>query len=42
MDSEKIRILIVDDHPLFRDGMHGLLDSVEEPMWLVRQPAVKR
>ena len=24
-----IRVLIADDHPLFRDGMHGLLDSVE-------------
>ena len=24
------RVLIADDHPLFRDGMHGLLDSVEE------------
>lgn len=23
-----IRVLIADDHPLFRDGMHGLLDSV--------------
>ena len=22
-----IRVLIADDHPLFRDGMHGLLDS---------------
>jgi DNA-binding NarL/FixJ family response regulator len=30
MDSEKIRVLICDDHPLFRDGMHGLLDSVPE------------
>lgn len=30
MDSERIRVLIVDDHPLFRDGMHGLLDSVSE------------
>ncbi|RPJ26881.1 MAG: DNA-binding response regulator [Chloroflexi bacterium] len=28
MDSDKIRVLIADDHPLFRDGMHGLLDSV--------------
>ena len=28
MDS--IRILIADDHPLFRDGMHGLLDSVPD------------
>jgi DNA-binding NarL/FixJ family response regulator len=28
MDSERIRVLIADDHPLFRDGMHGLLDSV--------------
>jgi len=27
---EKIRILIADDHPLFRDGMHGLLDSVPD------------
>lgn len=26
----QIRVLIADDHPLFRDGMHGLLDSVEE------------
>jgi DNA-binding NarL/FixJ family response regulator len=25
-----IRVLIADDHPLFRDGMSGLLDSVEE------------
>ena len=27
---EAIRILIADDHPLFRDGMHGLLDSVPD------------
>jgi DNA-binding NarL/FixJ family response regulator len=26
----EIRILIADDHPLFRDGMHGLLDSVPD------------
>jgi DNA-binding NarL/FixJ family response regulator len=26
----EIRILIADDHPLFRDGMHGLLDSVAD------------
>jgi len=25
-----IRVLIADDHPLFRDGMHGLLDSVQD------------
>ena len=30
MDPEQIRVLIVDDHPLFRDGMHGLLDSVPD------------
>jgi DNA-binding NarL/FixJ family response regulator len=30
MDSERIRVLIADDHPLFRDGMHGLLDSVPD------------
>jgi DNA-binding NarL/FixJ family response regulator len=29
-ETSKIRVLIADDHPLFRDGMHGLLDSVEE------------
>lgn len=27
---DPIRILIADDHPLFRDGMHGLLDSVSD------------
>jgi DNA-binding NarL/FixJ family response regulator len=25
---ERLRVLIVDDHPLFRDGMRGLLESV--------------
>jgi DNA-binding NarL/FixJ family response regulator len=29
-DMTAIRVLIADDHPLFRDGMHGLLDSVED------------
>lgn len=29
-DPSKIQVLIADDHPLFRDGMAGLLDSVEE------------
>jgi len=27
---ELIRLVIADDHPLFRDGMHGLLDSVPD------------
>jgi DNA-binding NarL/FixJ family response regulator len=27
---ELIRVLIADDHPLFRDGMRGLLDSVAD------------
>src|SRR5215216_600673 len=27
---EPIRVLIADDHPLFRDGMSGLLDSVTD------------
>jgi DNA-binding NarL/FixJ family response regulator len=27
---DRIRVLIADDHPLFREGMHGLLDSVGE------------
>ncbi|MGH3147091.1 MAG: response regulator [Rubrobacter sp.] len=29
-DPSKIQVLIADDHPLFRDGMAGLLDSVKE------------
>ena len=28
MPAERLRVLIVDDHPLFRDGMRGLLESV--------------
>lgn len=27
---ERLRVLIADDHPLFREGMHGLLDSIPE------------
>lgn len=27
---DPLRVLITDDHPLFRDGMHGLLDSVPD------------
>ena len=27
---DPIRVLIADDHPLFRDGLHGLLDSVPD------------
>ncbi len=27
---DRIHVLIADDHPLFREGMHGLLDSVAE------------
>jgi DNA-binding NarL/FixJ family response regulator len=27
---EPIRVLIADDHPLFRDGMRGLLDEVDD------------
>ena len=28
--ADPVRVLIADDHPLFRDGMHGLLDSVAD------------
>ena len=28
--AEQIRVLVVDDHPLFRDGMTGLLATVQE------------
>jgi DNA-binding NarL/FixJ family response regulator len=27
---DPLRVLVVDDHPLFRDGMRGLLDSVAD------------
>ncbi len=28
--DDRLRVLIADDHPIFRDGMHGLLDSVAD------------
>ena len=28
--EESIRVLIADDHPLFRDGMRGLLGSLPD------------
>jgi DNA-binding NarL/FixJ family response regulator len=28
--KDKVRVLIVDDHPLFREGMRGRLDRVGE------------
>ncbi len=30
MMRSTVKVLIVDDHPLFRDGVHGLLDSVPD------------
>ena len=30
MKIERIRVLIADDHPLFRDGLRGLLESVAD------------
>jgi DNA-binding NarL/FixJ family response regulator len=30
MAMKRIRVLIADDHPLFRGGMHGLLDAVPD------------
>ena len=30
VSDEPLRVLIADDHPLFRDGLRGLLESTEE------------
>ena len=30
MDAQQLRILIADDHPLFRDGLRVLLESVDD------------
>ena len=37
-----LRVLIVDDHPLFRDGLRGLLESVGDlvPVWRPGQRVV--
>jgi DNA-binding NarL/FixJ family response regulator len=34
MDMEAIRVLVVDDHPMFCNGLHALLDSLPEMEWV--------
>ncbi len=31
---DTIRVLVVDDHPMFRNGLHALLDSLPQMKWL--------
>ena len=31
---DPIRVLVVDDHPMFRNGLHALLDSLPQMKWL--------
>jgi len=31
---EIIRVLVVDDHPMFRNGLHLLLDSLPQMKWV--------
>jgi len=35
VSMEPIRVLIVDDHPLFREGVHALLNSIPEEFEVV-------
>ena len=39
---EKLRVLIADDHPLFRDGMRGLLSTQPDIEVQARQQRAKR
>ncbi len=31
---DTIRVMVVDDHPMFRNGLHALLDSLPQMNWL--------
>ena len=40
--EDSIRVLIADDHPLFRDGMRGLLGSLPDMEVVGRQAAASK
>lgn len=31
---DTIHVLVVDDHPMFRNGLHALLDSLPQMKWI--------
>lgn len=41
-DADEITVLIVDDHPVVRDGLRGMFAASRNSTWSGRPPPVRR
>jgi DNA-binding NarL/FixJ family response regulator len=42
MTAGEVRVMIADDHPVFRDGLAGMVDAIPACEWWARQPRARK